>query len=466
MAVVANRYDGIDFPEDDCRLLFVEELPRVANLQERFLMNRMGANLLLNERVQTRVLQAVGRCTRGLNDYSAVVVTGENLPSYLTDHKRRSYFHPELQAELEFGIDQSTKVDSSTILENFQIFLDHDADWENANQGILDSRDKVTQAEFPAMAELAETVGHEIAWQRAMWEVDYAKAYDVAREVLGKLNDPGLRGYRALWHYLAGSAAGLAVGEGATDLDAPARAQFRQAKEASSGITWLVGLARGDNSAPTADERAKANLTLQVERLEAYLYKLGTLHNRSFSARETKIREGLTASIEFEAAQVLLGLHLGFEAGKKEEDASPDPWWLIGDIAFVFEDNADAGPNAVIDATKARQAASHPDWLRENVPGTAEATIQPVLVTPAGKAKKGAMPHLARVALWNLKDFRSWAETALNVIRELRRNFVEHGDLAWRAEAAQKLEEIKADAPSLSDWLSKRSAKQQLTEVP
>jgi Rad3-related DNA helicase len=71
VAVVANRYDGIDLPDDDCRLLFVEGLPRATNLQERFLMNRMGAHLLFNERVQTRVLQAVGRCTRGLNDYSA-----------------------------------------------------------------------------------------------------------------------------------------------------------------------------------------------------------------------------------------------------------------------------------------------------------------------------------------------------------------------------------------------------------
>ena len=57
VAVVANRYDGIDLPDNDCRLLFVEGLPRAANLQERFLMNRMGANLLFNERVQTRVLR-------------------------------------------------------------------------------------------------------------------------------------------------------------------------------------------------------------------------------------------------------------------------------------------------------------------------------------------------------------------------------------------------------------------------
>lgn len=195
VAVVANRYDGIDFPDEDCRLLFVEGLPRATNLQERFLMNRMGANLLFNERVQTRVLQAIGRCTRSLNDFSAVVVTGEDFPAYLTDRKRRQFFHPELQAELEFGIEQSTGVDTSAIIENFNIFLQHADDWEVANEGILEARNAARQAEFPAMNELASVVTHEIAWQRALWNEDYVKAYEAAREVLGGLNDPGLRGY-------------------------------------------------------------------------------------------------------------------------------------------------------------------------------------------------------------------------------------------------------------------------------
>jgi len=471
VAVVANRYDGIDFPEDDCRLLFVEGLPRAANLQERFLMNRMGANLLFNERVQTRVLQAVGRCTRGLNDYSAVVVTGEDLPAYLTDRKRRSYFHPELQAELEFGIEQSTSdqsnpITAEIILENFDIFLEHEADWEAANQGILESRDKATQAPFPAMDDLSKAVPHEIAWQRALWDADYSKAFEAARDVLGLLTDSGLRGYRALWHYLAGSAAQLAADDGDTALQAQAKAQFRQAKEASSGITWLVGLARAGGVPPTAEESQHAAVMAQVERLEAYLHKLGTVHNRAFSAREKQIREGLATGVDFEAAQVLLGEHVGFEAGKREEDASPDPWWRIGEFAFVFEDHANAGADAVIDATKARQAASHPDWLREHVPGTAGANIQTVLVSPASKAKKGATPHLGRVAFWGLADFRSWSDKALEAVRELRREFVEPGDLAWRAQAARKLHEIRADAPSLSAWLSGRPARQHLKEVP
>jgi hypothetical protein len=462
---VANRYDGIDLPNDDCRLLFVEGLPRAANLQERFLMNRMGANLLLNERVQTRVLQAVGRCTRGLNDYSAVVVTGEDLPNYLTDRRRRSFFHPELQAELEFGIDQSSQVDARTILENFKIFLEHDADWEKANENILEARESAIQAKFPAMDELAAVVPHEIAWQRALWDEDYVNAHEAAREVLGGLNDPGLRGYRALWHYLAGSAAERAAAAGEPGLEAQARLQFRRAKEAASGIPWLIALARGAPSGPTPDERNQSTVMLQVERLEAQLFRLGTLHNRSFSAREKEIRDGLQVGESFEQAHVLLGEHLGFAAGKRETDASPDPWWIVGDIAFVFEDHANAKGDAAVDATKARQAGSHPDWLREFVPGAAGASIYPILVTPATKAKQGAIPHLGRVLHWDLDDFRNWAERALVTVRELRRTFVEPGDLVWRAQAANALAIAMADAPGLAAWLAKRPARDHLKAV-
>lgn len=72
--------------------------------------------------------------------------------------------------------------------------------------------------------------------------------------------------------------------------------------------------------------------------------------------RDALIREGLQDGDGFEQAQVLLGEHLGFSAGKRESDASPDPWWIVGDIALVFEDHANAqGDTAVIDATKARQ---------------------------------------------------------------------------------------------------------------
>ncbi len=468
VAVVANRFDGIDFPNDDCRLLFVEGLPKATNLQERFLMTRMGANLLFNERIQTRVIQAIGRCTRGLNDYSAVVVTGDDLPSYLTDQHRRKFFHPELQAELDFGVEQSTEVDASTIDDNFRVFLEHDSEWEDANEGILEARASAIQEEFPAMDELADIVGHEIKWQKAVWSGDYSKAYEVSREILGKLVNPSLRGYRALWHYLAGSSADLASSMDHVDFTVQAAEQFKRAKEAAAGIPWLVSLShRLIDEKSEKDKEDELNIK-QIEALEDYLYSLGLAHNRKFSERETAIREGLRSERDFEQAHKMLGEHLGFSSGKVEADASPDPWWQLGDVVLIFEDHANANPEtACVDATKARQAASHPNWVREHVQGGSTARIiQSVLITPANRAKSGAIPHLTDVAYWNLDEFREWAEAVLVQIRELRSFFREQGDLDWRSRALQGLSSIQADASSLLAWLAENSAREKLEEVP
>ena len=79
---------------------------------------------------------------------------------------------------------------------------------------------------------------------------------------------------------------------------------------------------------------------------------------------------------------------LGFKTGKIEEDGSPDPWWLVAGYSFVFEDYVNAKPDSAVDATKARQATTHPNWMRKNVPGSEAGKILAVLVTPVKAMKK------------------------------------------------------------------------------
>ncbi len=425
VAVIANRYDGIDFPGDDCRLLFIDGLPKATNAQELFLMSRMGANILFNERVQTRVLQAIGRCTRSLQDYSAVVVTGEHLPDYLVDRKRRKYLHPELQAELEFGIEQSQETNIHNLVENFQIFLQNDTEWEEANSDILDKRSKSVQVPFPAMEDLKSVVNHEIKFQKRLWQGDFENAMAAAESILANLNAPELKGYRALWHYLAGSAAWQIGRDGAHSYTLKSSEHFKRSKEAAPTIPWLVSLSRYQcNNEASEVEVNKHILLKQVERLESILTDLGTLHSRKYDLREKEILEGLRDPAKFENAQKLLGEMLGFEAGKVEVDASPDPWWTIGDLCFVFEDYVNANANSEIDATKARQAVLHPNWIRQNLSLSEECKIIPVFVSHVCKATTGATPHLHELYYWNLEEFIYWAENGLAAIRNLRLKFL------------------------------------------
>src|SRR3984957_7841453 len=464
VAVVANRYDGIDFPGEECRLLFIEGLPKATNIQERFLMSRMGANVLFNERIQTRILQAIGRCTRSLEDYSAVVVAGEELPDYLADIRRRKFLHPELQAELTFGIEQSKDTAVRDIIENFETFLENGEEWEEGNQEIVARRKQATQEPFPAMDDLTAAAECEIEFQARLWQGDYEAALAAAESVLAKLSASELRGYRASWHYLAGAVAWLGANAGESMLSAKARKHFDMAKGAASGIPWLVRLARYQSEKPPVDLVDNA-LMEQVERVEAVLEQLGTIHDRSFAKREREILEGLASEDDFETSHKLLGELVGFDSGKVETEGSPDPWWISGKLCFVFEDYVGAQKGAAVDVTKARQVSSHPQWMRANVEASAESKILPVLVTPAKMVKKSAVPRLAGVALWTVEKVRAWAENALATIRELRKTFVEPGNLSWRARAAEAFDQNGLAARRLFEELEKSPASKNLKSI-
>jgi hypothetical protein len=188
---------------------------------------------------------------------------------------------------------------------------------------------------------------------------------------------------------------------------------------------------RPELAAASSEDEA---LQAQIERLETLLLRLGTKHEARYAKKERSILDGLQSSdtTQFEIAHRDLGEMLGFEAGRHESDASPDPWWISGKYCLVFEDHSGADAKSALGADKARQADGHPKWMRANAAMThvTEATeIQSVLVTPVTRAESGAFPHLGNVALWPLEEFRTWAREALGVVRQLRRSMGDDCDL-------------------------------------
>ncbi|MBK7061356.1 MAG: DEAD/DEAH box helicase [Rubrivivax sp.] len=458
VAIVANRYDGVDFSGDECRLLFIEGLPKAMNSQERFLMSRMAANTLYNERIQTRVVQAIGRCTRSLEDYSAVVVTGDDLPDYLSDIRRRKFFHPELQAEIDFGVRQSKDTDAANILENFDIFLKNGKAWESVNRTIVEARRRLHQESLPAIANLAAAVNFEIDYQAALWRADYPRAVGFAEQVLGTLTVPDVRGYRALWHYLAGSAASLGARAGTSALESKARRHFAEAYKCAPDIPWLTEFARRESPDVLSADAGDSALQQQAERMAAELSRLGSIHERKFASIEKEILEGLQDPDTFENAQVLLGNLLGFISGKEESEGSPDPWWISGDRCIVFEDYVNTTSIGALDVTKARQAASHPNWMRTHVAQATGCTLFPTLVSPATGIREAAVPHAKSLHYWALDDFLKWANVAVATVRELRATFFEQGDLVWQANAATMLKDRGLDIASVTKFLGDNMA--------
>lgn len=469
VAVIANRYDGIDFPKDECRLLIIEGLPKTVNLQEQFLMSRIGANALFNERVQTRVIQAIGRCTRSLEDYSAVVVKGTELVDYLSDPKRRKYLHPELQAELEFGVEQSVNADSvDNFSENYSIFIKNDEEWEDVNKDIIEIRHEKKQENLPGIDELEKIVCYEIDYVKSLWNSDFDNALDMSESILANLTSSELKGYRALWEYLAGSSAYQAKEIIGLDLSLKAKEHYLRAKKAASGIPWLSNLYRfskdeDSKEVTTIEEKNNILIMKQLENIEIVFAELGITSSRKYIKEEKFIMDGLKKESDFEEAHRRLGDFLGFVTGKEETDASPDPWWQLDNLCFVFEDHANA-TNGLLDAKKARQASSHPNWMRENIESCRKDSVEiiPVLLSPVKYMTEGAASQVNTLMYWNLEQFIEWVPKALSTIKDIRKTFQEPGNLVWRAEAATKLIESNIDIISIKQFITSSKCKELL----
>lgn len=459
VCVAASRYDGIDLAHDECRLLIVDSLPSATNLQERFFVQRMAANALLSDRILTRVVQAFGRCTRADTDYAAVVVLGEDFQKLLASREQREQLHPELQAEVEFGTEQSKGQDSAGFLENFDAFWEHDKEWEGAEAEIRRVREVATRVVREELTDLSASVADEIEFQQWMWSGDYAKAVGCARKVLGNLNHPKLRGYRGLWSYLAGSAATL-QGQEEPAARALARQFFSDAADAARGVPWLHRLSRPGASTgieTEVDDNEKAAIV--VERMQARIEAFGMTNDSAFVKEERFVldnlhyieppegeseKEAQARSNRFEDAQRRLGNLLGYIAGNSSKDGASDPWWIVDEeLAFVFEDHVGARSSGQLSVAKARQAAGHPQWvLSENVDYTfaEDAHVHSVLVTPCKKAHEGALVHLKSVACWNADEFCKWARDVMRVVRRLRDDMGNVDSLAWRDQAINALQ--------------------------
>jgi hypothetical protein len=420
----------------------------------------MGAVGVLNTRITTRLTQAFGRCTRSPNDYSAVIVRGEELSKFLLSPDKRAFLHPEIQAEIEFGIEQGKEATISSHLENLELFLTQGDDWEQADENIKAIREECVKSSTPGADDLQKSAKLENAYTEALWHKNYVEAFDLARQIVSTLNEPLLRGYRCLWHYLAGSAAWLAFKSGDAGFDLKARDQFSQALKTEKSIAWLVPLSKLAKASESEEPINNVFVMHMIERIESRFIKLGTLKNHKYDAEVAQIRDQITKNdaSSFESGHTKLGEHLGFSASNSMDSAAPDPWWIVNSkFCIVFEDHSEAASTSTLDVKKARQAFSHPTWIKANIKELdPDAVIVTVLITPVKKAEKEAIDILKDVYVWSLEDFRIWANKAISCIRGLRADFPNAGDLAWRARAIEQLEKFYISPESLLDHVGKK----------
>jgi len=195
---LTNRYDGIDLPGETCRILIVYDLPASVNLQERFLWSKLGLSIVLKDRIRTRITQAVGRCTRNSTDYATVIMVGEKLFDFCVNRGNRSEFHPELRAEIDFGLDNSEVDEISDLTKLNELFLNREETWNDAEKDIAKRRDETTSPVPSYIKHLREIVSIEVGYQYDLWREDYESALTKATQIVDNLSGDALAGYSVM----------------------------------------------------------------------------------------------------------------------------------------------------------------------------------------------------------------------------------------------------------------------------
>ena len=398
---LANRYDGIDLADDSCRVTVLDGLPTGTHLQERFLIGSLRAGRVLDERLRTRVIQGAGRCTRGLKDYSVVVVVGDELTRFFQRTEVRNALRQETQAEIAFGIENST-VEASGLLDLVASCLEQDEDWQDDAEPIIaDMRREAVRTEPAGTSSLAASVAGEVrAWDH-IWNGDWEGASQSAVEVGQTLTDGVLAPYRAFWLYLAASWRAIAASTSEDPvLAASARSLLKRAHAAAKGTSWLRELAPlepDEQEFDPLDEVAVASVAKHVSRKMSGVTWLEKSEQMLTDLRSKDPKK-------FEPALSMLGQLLGAEAFKPAEKGRADSVWIFSDLWWLtLEAKSDAQAQGAVSMDTVRQTNTQLDSLRGDRRRAAPDGSSSLIITPKQvvdpDALQIALPHVCMIGL-------------------------------------------------------------------
>lgn len=461
-AILANRLDGVDFPNDECRTEILFDLPTIAHIQEQFMITRLAAKTLFDERIRTRIIQALGRCTRGQTDYALVCVLSEEIMEYLLSPKNLERFNPELQAEIIFGQENSiNKQDIKEYIEMMDVFLEHKQNWNEAEDGIISIREEqITKGailESEAYKQLSSSAKYEVKLQYALWKQDY---YEVLRQVdniLKILQAAELKGYRGYWYYVGGCNAFNLYKEGDTLYESKYKEYFKKASESTIAVNWF-------RFEELKKEKECDYMDDQIVRIEKMLAKEGKRGLNCFVKYLEEIKINLEkGGTDFERGHELLGYIGGYRATNPKGAAEPDPIWIVNRKLCIVSEDKIYTDGKLIPPNDVKEAAGHAEWIKNKadiLDIQDDAEIITVFITTATDSQPNSTIFGKEVYYLNADELRKWGERLIPVIKDIYRTFSGEGDAAWRENTIKKFRENQLTPKDYIAMITKHSLKE------
>lgn len=381
----ASRYDGIDLPDDACRVLVLDGMPFGESATARHDSEIPGRPGAAHNRLVHRIEQGMGRPVRSHADYAVVILSGPELAHFVARLDILDLFNASTRAQIEFAhnlteiaLHEKPDAPDQAVNDLASACLSRAEGWKDLYDDKV--RAVAKGAATPSKAGIALAHAEREAMQLAL-KRDPARAADLIETAL--TDHAGTEKQKG-WYLQVAAKYRFAVDEGkALQIQAAAHGKNDRMLPPPTGT--IMRPEKGDRAdAATAVLRWYAGFSNVNGALAAFQ---GIRARLSFDVSADTMEQGLMD----------LALLIGGEGLRPEHTfgRGPDDLWLFHDTSFVAEAKNEAEYER-LPKKDSGQLHDSLQWFRETYPGRAPPV--PVMVARPTEAEHDAhFPEGTRV---------------------------------------------------------------------
>lgn len=406
LVVLVNKYDGIDLPNEACRILVLDGLPQARRLYERVETNFLAGSEEAIGRQMQRIEQGMGRGIRANDDYCVVLLMGASLTRTMFTMGAKQMLSPATRAQLENSLTLAADLGSGLPELNsaIQVCLIQGSEWKRV------AREAVANIAYPTDGSIRATaVAQRAAFDNASIR-NYAQAEAALQDVINEE---------------AANASPVVIGWLKWQL-----AEYVQLTDAVRAQQIL-------KAALQSNRRLTRPIDgLEYERLDArdmQQAKNVVWMLKSCSGKKTELLVRLNGILDdlmflpdnanqFEAAMDDLAAFIGFRSQRPELEfkRGPDVLWAVGNQRYFVIECKSGAVAPTIGKHYVNQLSGSMNWFAERYDHTSKAT--PIMVHPSSvlEAAATAQPEARimtakRLAMFKdvVRDFCTAASASL-----------------------------------------------------
>lgn len=190
--VFVNRYDGIDLPDDSCRIIVIDGLPNISNMNDKYEQDVVRKSGRIQREQIQRIEQGMGRGVRSSNDYCLVYLLGNQLTDVLYSDDGYKFFSNATKAQFELSEKMCEQIEGQNveaIMDIGNYLLERNSNWIELCKSVTSSVEYVKTIN---VSEYAVTIRK--AFNYALYG-DYQKAANLINQLANNEHDLRLKGY-------------------------------------------------------------------------------------------------------------------------------------------------------------------------------------------------------------------------------------------------------------------------------